>query len=86
MLDAELEKIESFYAEREKEMSELAKQLREQLNELGVHRQIFYVGALHLGQSTHDTKVRPISNHRRPQRPKIGLRKRIFPFRLRFCH
>lgn len=44
MLEGELEKVETFYAEREKEMQELAKRLREQLNELGVHRQMFYVG------------------------------------------
>ncbi|KAN0084540.1 EXS family domain containing protein [Tylopilus felleus] len=42
MLDAELEKVESFYAEREKEMNEHAKRLKEQFNELGIHRQMFH--------------------------------------------
>ena len=46
MLDAELDKVETFYAEREKEMSERTKRIREQLNELGVHRQMFHVGGL----------------------------------------
>jgi len=49
MLDAELEKVESFYVEREKEMNERAKLLREQLNELGIHRQLFYVSSLYCG-------------------------------------
>ncbi|KAG6379986.1 hypothetical protein JVT61DRAFT_10560 [Boletus reticuloceps] len=43
MLDAELEKVESFYAEREKEINERAKQIREQVNELGIHREMFHV-------------------------------------------
>ncbi|KAF8842398.1 hypothetical protein BDN67DRAFT_979576 [Paxillus ammoniavirescens] len=42
LLDAEIEKIESFYAEREKEMYERGKRLREQLNELRIHREKFY--------------------------------------------
>ncbi|OAX34316.1 hypothetical protein K503DRAFT_456002 [Rhizopogon vinicolor AM-OR11-026] len=41
LLDSELEKIDSFYAEREKEMQDRGEQLKEQLNEL-VHRQKFY--------------------------------------------
>ncbi|KAI9573493.1 EXS family-domain-containing protein [Boletus coccyginus] len=42
MLDAELGKVATFYAEREKEMHERTKLLRKQLTELGVHRQSFY--------------------------------------------
>lgn len=49
MLNAELDKVETFYAEREKEMYERAKRLREQLNELGIHRQMFYVRLLSRG-------------------------------------
>lgn len=49
MLDAELDKVETFYAEREKEMHERDKQLKQQLNELGVHRKIFYVGGVFCG-------------------------------------
>ncbi|KIJ61833.1 hypothetical protein HYDPIDRAFT_169443 [Hydnomerulius pinastri MD-312] len=47
LLDAELDKIESFYAEREKEMRERGKRLREQLNELGIHRRKFYESTAH---------------------------------------
>lgn len=43
MLDAELDKVEKFYTEREKEMHERAKRLRGQLNELGIHHQMYYV-------------------------------------------
>lgn len=46
MLDAELDKIETFYVEREEEMQERAKVLRKQLAELGKHRQLFHVGSL----------------------------------------
>ncbi|KAG9313638.1 EXS family protein/ERD1/XPR1/SYG1 family protein [Chiua virens] len=42
MLNTELEKVETFYAEREKEMHERAQQLKEQLNELELHRHMFY--------------------------------------------
>ena len=47
MLDNELNKVEAFYAEREKEMCEHDKLLRKQLKELGVHREVFYVGVLY---------------------------------------
>ncbi|KAH7887082.1 SPX domain-containing protein [Phlebopus sp. FC_14] len=47
LLDAELDKIESFYAEREKEMRERGKRLREQLSELGIHRRKFYESTAH---------------------------------------
>lgn len=42
LLDSELEKVDSFYAEREKEMRDRGKLLKEQLNELGLHRKKFY--------------------------------------------
>ncbi|KAL1759592.1 EXS family-domain-containing protein [Schizophyllum commune] len=42
LLDAELEKVESFYLDREKEMQERTVLLREQLNELNDHRKLFY--------------------------------------------
>lgn len=44
-LDAELDKIETFYAEKEEEMHGRAKLLGKQLDELGKHRQLFHVGA-----------------------------------------
>lgn len=47
LLDSELEKIDSFYAEREKEMRDRSEQLKEQLNELGLHRQKYYVSTVH---------------------------------------
>ncbi|KAG2067850.1 EXS-domain-containing protein [Suillus decipiens] len=40
--DSELEKVDSFYAEREKEMRDRGKLLKEQLNELGLHRKKYY--------------------------------------------
>lgn len=46
MLDAELNKVVTFYAEREKEMHERSKMLKKQLNELAIHRQKFYVSFL----------------------------------------
>ena len=49
MLDAELGKVTTFYAEREKEMHERAKLLTKQFNELEVHRRMFYVGGLYCG-------------------------------------
>ncbi|KAG1745254.1 EXS family protein/ERD1/XPR1/SYG1 family protein [Suillus lakei] len=42
LLDSELEKVDSFYAEREKEMRDRGKLLKEQLNELGLHRKMYY--------------------------------------------
>ncbi|KAH7913120.1 SPX domain-containing protein [Hygrophoropsis aurantiaca] len=41
-LDLELEKIDSFYAEREREMKERGRKLHEQLNQLRDHRKAFY--------------------------------------------
>ena len=49
MLDAELDKVETFYAEKEKEMHERDKQLKNHLDELEVHSEIFYVGVLFCG-------------------------------------
>jgi len=43
LLDSELEKVDSFYAEREKEMRDRGERLKEQLNELGLHRKEYYV-------------------------------------------
>lgn len=78
MLDAELEKVETFYAEREKEMQERAKRLKEQLNELGIHRQMFYVGALVLEGSIYSLTVvysehLPTPNHGNGQRRRSIL-------------
>ncbi|KAG1790231.1 SPX domain-containing protein [Suillus plorans] len=42
LLDSELEKVDSFYSKREKEMRDRGKQLKEQLNELGHHRKKYY--------------------------------------------
>lgn len=42
LLDSELEKVDSFYSEREKEMRDRGKLLKEQLNELGHHRKKYY--------------------------------------------
>ncbi|KAF8555481.1 hypothetical protein OG21DRAFT_894536 [Imleria badia] len=42
MLDAELDKVKAFYDEKEKEMHEHDKLLREQFKELAVHRKMFY--------------------------------------------
>ncbi|KAN0085736.1 EXS family domain containing protein [Tylopilus felleus] len=42
MLDAELDKVEKFYAEREEEMHERDILLRRQLDELRLHRELFY--------------------------------------------
>jgi hypothetical protein len=45
-LDIELDKIESFYLDREKEARERSEALKSQLNELRDHRRVFYVGGL----------------------------------------
>ncbi|KAL1744890.1 EXS family protein/ERD1/XPR1/SYG1 family protein [Schizophyllum fasciatum] len=42
LLDAELEKVEAFYLDREKEMQDRTLLLKEQLNELNDHRKLFY--------------------------------------------
>ncbi|KAG1776330.1 EXS family protein/ERD1/XPR1/SYG1 family protein [Suillus placidus] len=42
LLDSELEKVDSFYAEREKEMRDRGKLLKEQLNELALHCKKYY--------------------------------------------
>ena len=43
MLDAQLEKVESFYLAREKEMLALGRTLQTQLAELNEHRKLFNV-------------------------------------------
>jgi hypothetical protein len=43
MLDAQLEKVESFYLAREKEMLALGRTLQTQLAELDEHRKLFNV-------------------------------------------
>jgi len=43
MLDAQLDKVESFYIAREKEMLDRSYLLQMQLNELNDHRKLFYV-------------------------------------------
>lgn len=43
-LDAEYEKIETFYLDREKEMHARTKMLQEQLGELSDHKKLFKVG------------------------------------------
>jgi SPX domain len=45
-LDAELEKIEKFFLDRERESVVRTRALEEQLRELGQHRRIFYVSVL----------------------------------------
>lgn len=42
LLDSELEKVDSFYAEREKEMRDRGKLLKEQLNELELHHKKYH--------------------------------------------
>ena len=42
-LDAELDKIEGFFLDREKEFLARGRVLKEQLEELGEHRRLFYV-------------------------------------------
>lgn len=43
MLDAQLDKVESFYIAREKEMLDRTYMLQVQLNELNDHRKLFHV-------------------------------------------
>lgn len=42
-LDAELEKVESFYCDRESEMNERVQTLKRQMAELAEHRRVFHV-------------------------------------------
>lgn len=65
MLDAELDKVVTFYAAREKEMHERAKLLNKQLNELGVHRQISTVSDHYCGWTRIPLNFDPIRNHMR---------------------
>lgn len=46
LLDSELEKIDSFYSEREKEMQDRGELLKEQLSELGLHHQKYHVSTV----------------------------------------
>ena len=78
MLDAELGKVATFYAEREKDMQERAKLLKKQLNELEVHRRIFYVGGLYCEWTHIALNSDPVRNHLRIRSPKVGPRERIF--------
>lgn len=77
MLDAELDKVETFYTEREEEMHGRVKLLRKQLNELGKHRQLFYVGALLVVDDGYATKLWTARNHPRTQRLIVGPREHI---------
>lgn len=58
LLDSELEKVDSFYAEREKEMRDRGKLLREQLNELGLHRKKYYESNVDATAPSWATRVR----------------------------
>lgn len=46
LLDAELEKVDTFYKERETEALARVRILKEQLRELKDHRNIFHVGSI----------------------------------------
>ncbi|KAG1788635.1 uncharacterized protein HD556DRAFT_1311897 [Suillus plorans] len=46
LLDSELEKVDSFYSEREKEMRDRGRLLKEHLNELGQRRKKYYASLL----------------------------------------
>lgn len=46
LLDADLEKVDSFYRKQEKELRERGNSLRAQLDSLLAHRQGVYVGVL----------------------------------------
>jgi hypothetical protein len=83
MLDAELDKVTTFYAEREKEMHERAKLLKQQLKELEVHRQMFYVGGLYCGWHI-ALNSDPVRNHWSTRRPKVGPREHTFLSHLHF--
>lgn len=86
MLGAELDKIETFYAERAKEMHEHAKMLRKQLDKLGMHRQMFYVSTLRCGWTHMPINCDPVRNRPRSQRLRVGLREHIFLSHLHFHH
>lgn len=84
MLDAELDKVETFYIERANEMHERAKMLRKQFDELEVHRQMFYVGTLYCGLTYMPLNCQcdPVRNHPRTRRLRAGPREHI----VHFCH
>jgi len=57
MLDAQLDKVESFYLAREKEMLDRSRTLQIQLSELNDHRKLFYVRPYFLPHSNRFSDV-----------------------------
>ncbi|KAI6166509.1 SPX domain-containing protein [Pisolithus thermaeus] len=66
LLDGDLERVESFFLEREKEAEERHDKLREQLDELVAHRQRIYVSTIFSTRAAwpddhcHRTSYRPV--------------------------